>query len=348
MDSVVEALPASSIALERPAEVSVDRRLPLAEALFTIIYVIGCLVICLLSGIPVSLPSSRSLEFTGMSYLVPILAFIAGMVIIVVTKRSAHLLYLAIVLIGYFAILIAHFNVKLGIPMINPASWDAAFWQIDQALRPVVDGARAVHNALAGAFGPIDWLYLFAFLAMFVSSIFTHASRSIAVLRKFVIASMLVHMLGGLSYLIAPALGPFIYETGVNTLETQRQAYMLAAHHAALAGGAAWFEAQGPSHLPAGLAAMPSLHVASSGVFVYFAWRHERYLTWFYAPLFVFIMIEAVASRWHYLVDIPAGLALTVIAVVAAEYCVPRQRATGSARSVTPSPVQPWSGNSAP
>jgi hypothetical protein len=325
MDSVVEALPAASIALERPTEVLVDRRLPLAELFLAIAYVIACLVICRLSGIPVSLPSSRSLDFTGMSYLVPILVFIAGIVIIVVTKRSAHLVYLATVLLAYFVILIAHFNVKLGIHMINPASWDAAFWQVDQTFRPVVDGARAAHNALARAFGPMDWLYLFAFLAMFVSSIFTHASRSIAVLRKFVIASMLVHMLGGLSYLIAPALGPFIYETGVNALEAQRQTYMLAAHHASLAGGAAWFEAHGPSHLATGLAAMPSLHVASSGVFVYFAWQHERYLTWFYAPLFVFIMIEAVASRWHYLIDIPAGLALTVIAVGAAEYCVPRQ-----------------------
>jgi membrane-associated phospholipid phosphatase len=90
---------------------------------------------------------------------------------------------------------------------------------------------------------------------------------------------------------------------------------MLAARDAALPGGISWFQTQGSEFLATGLAAMPSLHVASSAVFVYFAWKHERHLCWFYLPLFGFIMIEAVATRWHYIVDIVAGLGLTALAI---------------------------------
>ena len=85
-------------------------------------------------------------------------------------------------------------------------------------------------------------------------------------------------------------------------------------------GGIPWFKAQGAEFLATGLAAMPSLHVASSAVFVYFAWVYERHLSWFYVPLFVFILIEAVATRWHYLVDIVAGLGLTALAILVVEF----------------------------
>jgi membrane-associated phospholipid phosphatase len=34
-----------------------------------------------------------------------------------------------------------------------------------------------------------------------------------------------------------------------------------------------------------------------------------------YLPLFIFIIFEAVATRWHYWVDVLAGLALTALAI---------------------------------
>jgi PAP2 superfamily len=183
----------------------------------------------------------------------------------------------------------------------------------------VIDAAIGIHRAIASFIGSIDRLYLFAFLAMFGCSLIIHSSRSFPVFRKAVLTAMMVHVLGGLSYLIAPSLGPFIYEPGVNALEAKRQAFMLGAHEAAVQGGADWFRAHGSEFLATGLAAMPSLHVASSAVFVYFAWAYERWLCWLYLPLFGFIMIEAVATRWHYVLDIVAGLGLTAIAVILVE-----------------------------
>ncbi len=290
-------------------------RLPLPEILLASAFVLIGFLISLYCGLPISLPASKSLAFTGLGNLIPMFVVAAGLLIMLLTQKAGRTLYFATALIAYGAILITHFNIKLWVHAINPSLWDEEFWRIDEMLRPVITGSIWFHNGLAAIIGPVDWLYLFAFLAMFVSSIIVHSSRSFLVFRKMILTAMLVHVLGGLSYLITPALGPFIYEPGVNALETHRQIFMLAAHDAALHGGVSWFRTEGSEFLATGLAAMPSLHVASSAVFVYFAWKHDRHLCWFYLPLFGFIMIEAVATRWHYVVDIVAGLGLTALAI---------------------------------
>ena len=306
-------IPAPTISASKATRLRIQ--IPLPEILLASAFVLTGFLISLYFGLPISLPASKSLAFTGLGNLVPMLIVVAGLLITLVTQRAGRTLYFATALIAYGAILIMHFNIKLWVHVINPSLWDEEFWRIDEMLRPLVSGSIIFHNGLATFIGPVDWLYLFAFLAMFVCSIIVHSSRSFLVFREMILTAMLVHVLGGLSYLVTPALGPFIYEPGVNALETQRQIFMLAAHEAALPGGISWFQTQGSEFLATGLAAMPSLHVASSAVFVYYAWKHERHLSWFYLPLFGFIMIEAVATRWHYLVDIVAGLGLTAVAI---------------------------------
>jgi PAP2 superfamily len=310
----------SAAAIDTPARPALRIRLPIPEISLAAVFVLISLVISLSCGLPISLPTSASLAFTGMSSLVPAIVIVCGFALIVLTQPAGRAAYFCTALLSYGAIVIIHFNIKLWAPMINPTLWDAQYRAVDDTLRPMIDGALAFHNGLA-SFVPVDRLYLFAFLAMFGCSMIVHSCQSFGVFRKVVLASMLVHVVGGLSYLIAPALGPFIEEGGVNAVEQSRQAYMFAAHQASVAGGASWLSSQGSTYLATGLAAMPSLHVASSAVFVYFAWRYERRLSWFYWPLFAFIMIEAVATRWHYLVDIAAGLALTAFCVVAVEWC---------------------------
>lgn len=307
---------AADVSAIRPA---LRLRLPIPELSLAALFVGIACGISWAYGLAISLPSTASLAFTGMNNLVPTLVVVTGLVITLVTQRAERALFLAAVLVAYGAILITHFNVKLWVLAINPRLWDAQYLAIDDALRPLIDGARAIHNALAWLGGPVDRLYLFAFLAMFGCSIIIHSSRSFPVFRRMILTAMLVHVIGGLSYLVAPALGPFVHETSVNALEAQRQTFMLAAHNAALVDGKIWFSAHGSEFLATGLGAMPSLHVASSAVFVYYAWMRERWLCWFYVPLFAFIMIEAVATRWHYLVDIVAGLGLTALAIIIVE-----------------------------
>ncbi len=319
---VVMPLPVATV--DTPVLPLLRTRLPIPELALAIFFVsLGC-GLSWGYGLPISVPSGSSLAFTGMNNLVPTLVVVSGLLITLLTQKMERALYFTAVLVGYGAILIVHFNIKLWVHAINPGLWDAAYMRVDTALHPLIDGALTIHNALPAMGGAVNRLYLFAFLAMFGCSIIIHSSRSFPVFRRMILSAMLVHVIGGLTYLIAPALGPFLVESGANALEAERQAFMLSAHDAALAGGANWFGTHGSEFLATGLAAMPSLHVASSAVFVYYAWVHERWLGWAYLPLFSFIMIEAIATRWHYLVDIAAGLGLTALAVFIVERVLAR------------------------
>jgi len=264
------------------------------------------------------LPSGSALEFTGMSYGVPLsLIFMLGLFLIL-TKQTMRLLYYVTAALGYGIILITHFNIKMWMNLINPSLWDGFYWNTDQMVRPLIDASFEIHNFI-GAIIPFgDHLYLFAFLAMFASSIIVHSVQCFIVFRKVIFTAMLVHVLGGLSYLVMPAVGPFMYENGVNALEAARQEHMYGGYRALMAGGRTWIASQGSQFMFAAVAAMPSLHVASSAVFVHYAWKHARWLGVLYLPLFAFIIFEAMATRWHYWIDVVAGLALTAFAIAIA------------------------------
>lgn len=260
-------------------------------------------------------PSSSALEFTGMSYAVPLSLIAVLGLFLIVMKQTMRLVYYAAAGLAYGIILVTHFNIKLWMSLINPTLWDDVYWQTDQMLRPLVDASFAVHNLVETTLPVGDHLYLFAFLAMFAGSIILHSMQRFIVFRKVIFTAMLVHVLGALSYLVMPAVGPFLYEQGVNGLETARQDHMYRGYMALIAGGRPWIASQGSQFMFAAVAAMPSLHVASSAVFVYYAWNNVRWLGVVYLPLFVFIIFEAVATRWHYWIDVVAGLALTAVAI---------------------------------
>ena len=287
----------------------------LVELMLALAFVLIAAVLAFAFNLDFVLPSDRALAFTGMSYAVPLSLICLLGVALILMKKAVLLAYYVTAGLAYGIILVTHFNVKLWMSFVNPRSWDSFYWQTDQMVRPMVDASFAIHNVIDTntAFG--EHLYLFAFLAMFAGSIVVHSMQSFITFRKVIMSAMLVHILGALSYLVAPAVGPFLYEPGVNSLETARQGHMYAGYLAMMGEGRAWLPRQGSQFMFAAVAAMPSLHVASSAVFVYFAWNHARWLGLLYLPLFIFIMFEAVATRWHYWIDVVAGLALTALAI---------------------------------
>lgn len=288
---------------------------PLPELTLAITFLSIGLLLSWYLGIDFSFPDSDALEFTGMSYAVPISLISVLGIFLILAKQTQRLIYYTGAAIAYGIILITHFNIKMWMSLINPVLWDDFYWQTDQMARPLVDAAFWVHIS-ADRFMPAgEHLYLFAFLAMFAGSIIAHSMQRLIVFRKVIFTAMLVHVLGALSYLVMPAVGPFLYEQGVNALETARQEHMYSGYQALIAGGRPWIASQGSQFMFAAVAAMPSLHVASSAVFVYYAWKHARWLGVLYLPLFIFIIFEAVATRWHYWIDVVAGLALTTLAI---------------------------------
>jgi len=227
----------------------------------------------------------------------------------------------------YAVVLICHFNIKLWAPHINPMLWDSTYWQIDTALHPLVAACFAIRRAIAPLI-PLDGnFYMTAFIAMFYLSFCFQAVRDPHNFRTLFLAALLFQGLGALSYLVMPALGPFLHEQGVEPLQTLAQQGMLGDYHANMAGGAAWIAENGATHLTVGLAAMPSLHTGGSFLFLLFAWRYAKVLIPLYLILFGFILVDSIASRWHYLIDVPVGIALALTCAWLAERLNPRAEA---------------------
>jgi membrane-associated phospholipid phosphatase len=55
-------------------------------------------------------------------------------------------------------------------------------------------------------------------------------------------------------------------------------------------------------------AAFPSEHVAGSVAALWGAWRHRRWLFWVMAPLVICMCVSTVWGRYHYVVDVFAGI----------------------------------------
>jgi membrane-associated phospholipid phosphatase len=102
-----------------------------------------------------------------------------------------------------------------------------------------------------------------------------------------------------------------------------------------LATGARWLQINSGHDLTFGLAAMPSLHAGASFIFLCYAWRHVRWLGVVYVPVFIWILFEAMASRWHYGVDLVVGVVMAYGCILLAERWM-RARETARGETVKP------------
>ncbi|HTV04439.1 MAG TPA: phosphatase PAP2 family protein [Acidobacteriaceae bacterium] len=206
-------------------------------------------------------------------------------------------------------VLTLHFQIKLWIPLLRSTTYDSIYEATDRFffswLNPLIAWrSRWPQNHW------IDGLYFEVFFWIFLVSFIAHNQRSRSEFRRVFLAVLLMFALGANLYLVAPALGPFLYHPSANALIGDVQRYMYGIRKSELAGGVIWLRANSGRYLTCGLAAMPSLHAAGSFIFLYYAWRYVRPLAWVYGPIFIWILFAAMASRWHYGIDLVAGIAL--------------------------------------
>lgn len=217
-------------------------------------------------------------------------------------------------------IVFLHFNFKLWAMLVNPHRFDEPYFAIDQAMAWL---ATAI-DLLNLGFSPLKEImpdaYHDVFVAMFLATFLclAAAGRRLAFDRTL-LAVALVLLIGGLAYLPLPAFGPFLYQSPVGSQADLIQQEMLGFMQPFIASRGQVY-AGGNFIMP--LAAMPSLHLAHAFVLLYYAWRHLRWLGYLYLPAFLFLASEAVVSRWHYLIDLPAGLAVALLCICIAERTV--------------------------
>jgi membrane-associated phospholipid phosphatase len=65
--------------------------------------------------------------------------------------------------------------------------------------------------------------------------------------------------------------------------------------------------------------AFPSGHTMLALVVLFYTWRYEKRLLFLFAPIALLIIISTIYLRYHYAVDVLAGIILTVPTIVAAE-----------------------------
>ncbi len=319
---------------------SLDPRHPLFEdgrrGLFALRYpelwltggmVMVMVVLASVLGAPIVFPAGTSLNFLGLHYSLPVAMPLAWFALVLFARAmgfsdrrddiewSQRILRYLSFIISLSIVIWCHLNIKLWIPLLNPSSFDAAYQASDLWLGPLVGGMAWIRAEVAGYVSTVDTWYLFFFIFLFFASFVYHAVFDERNLSRVFLAVLLIEAVGPFCYLIAPAVGPFIYEPSVNQVAHMNQQIMWEAHQDIRRLGTPWLAENGRYYLPAGLAAMPSLHAGAPWIFVHYLYKARSTLLPIASLMFVWILIEAVVAKWHYVVDLPAGIVLAFICI---------------------------------
>ena len=292
-----------------------------------ITFAVVVIVIGWVIGGELQIPSERVSKALGVNAAMPIaFAMIAYMLVhltpIVFGKGRRlpehflrHLGCDLTLLFVFVVVVYLHFNLKMWIPIINPALYDAEFMATDEKLRWLVDFftwlSRAFRSLVSGE---VRWYQVDLSVMFILAFCYLSAERN-AEYPRFVVGVLLVLSLGGLSYLVSPALGPFIFETSPDILAAQAQLGMYEAYQEVREEGMAWILRSGSRYFTGPLAAMPSLHVAHATVITYYIITSRSALTPLFVIMWSWMVIDSIALRWHYVIDAPAGFALALFVI---------------------------------
>jgi hypothetical protein len=218
------------------------------------------------------------------------------------------------------------------LPVVQGRPLDAVLQRADIFLfgvEPAVWAQRFATPAVVEYFAFFYFSY-FAILALYAFAVLglSTARGSTA---EFTIGAALVYCIGQLGYAVVPGVGPVVH--------------LGAAFDAPLEGGLFWGWVQATVGAAGALRDIfPSLHTAAPVWFTLFALRHARdhasrpwaaaaVLTGFFA---INIVISTIVLRWHYAVDVIAGLVLAGFVHWAAPRLAAREAAYRSRACLEP------------
>ena len=234
-----------------------------------------------------------------------IVAFRRGLV---TARPAAPILYRAAVLGG---VLGPYFVLRDLLPVVRPGSFDHVLYGLDLALfggEPAVWMQRFVTPAATEWFS-FFYLCYFPLLALFTLPIAFGVDRE-AIIGELATGMILVYCVGQSLYLLVPGFGPY--------------AAFPALFPETLPSGP-WHDALVRTVATAGAQKdiFPSLHTAGPLFLTLFAFRHRREpafrIAW---PLTAFVTVNILVAtlllRWHYAIDVVAGVVLGLAAFAGA------------------------------
>jgi hypothetical protein len=272
------------------------------------------LLIKIALGLRLYYPDHNALRFLGIHYAAPVAITLIISLFLLAKRKSTNeeLLgetwnYLRTGL-AFAWIVFVHFNLKLWSHLINPRSWDQLFNEIDHHLPMIFEVAYPIATTVQ-RYWSFSNSYSDLFILMFVISFVYHGLRGgYNEFETVVVTCALVLALGGIAYSFAPAFGPLMYEDPPFRYMTAMKSFTVR-----------FIESHGidydPEMFAAMLAAMPSLHVAHATVFTWFAFRFRREMLAIFIPVLLYICSGALATRFHYVIDLPAGFLVAFICI---------------------------------
>ncbi|MCS6799828.1 MAG: phosphatase PAP2 family protein [Myxococcota bacterium] len=229
--------------------------------------------------------------------------------------------------IGVFAPAVcSYFSLRWLLPSLRPDIVDDTLLAIDEALfgtTPAIWVESFWSPALTEWFAFFYYSYFFVLGLNLLPVLFFGRG---AILRELMVGALVVCTLGHVGYTLVPAYGPYHHMSFATPLE----------------GGLFWhLVLEAVRSAGAMLDVFPSLHTAYPTFFAIFAVRHRRTVPyrWLW-PLSVLVAVNIVPAtmvlRWHYAIDIVAGIALAAFAAWAAARVSAREASrTDSGRQPT-------------
>ncbi|MGZ3688011.1 MAG: phosphatase PAP2 family protein, partial [Bdellovibrionota bacterium] len=193
---------------------------------------------------------------------------------------------------------------------------DAQLQWLDSAIflghDPLLIAERWISPALS------EWMtlsytaYGLIFLAVFAM---LFVKKDLQPFAKLIFATTLALALGYLGYTLVPAVGPMF----ARTFSTPVDLHYLKELKESLI-----------DRTRIERDCFPSLHTAITLIAASFAWRNLKPLFWILAPFAVTVPLACVYLRYHYVVDVLAGIALAAFAIVTSERVLRKSEARAS------------------
>jgi membrane-associated phospholipid phosphatase len=226
-------------------------------------------------------------------------------------------------LVVYGSVQLSYFTLHDLLPTATTRVLDERLYQIDRGLfgvEPTLWADRFVAPTTT------EWFSFFYFSYFFVLGVHVlpmlFGTRRLRLLAEFALGIIGVVCIGELLYLVVPGYGPYRHLAGLYQNQLPSGFWYDLVQETVQKGGAL-------------LDIFPSLHTAGPAFIAMFSFRHRderpfRY-TWPVAAFFSLNIIGAtIFLRWHYLIDILAGLALATFCAVASGKLTAWERARRS------------------
>lgn len=200
-------------------------------------------------------------------------------------------------------VLLSYFQLREILPAVSSRALDAEILELDRRLfdfEPAIAWDPLVTPATT------EWFSFFYFsyfgLLMIFCLAFLLVVRDKALIARFSFGILAVFCTAHLVYMLVPGYGPYKYLAGSFQNELSGGFFWRAVWDTVQAGGAM-------------KDIFPSLHTAAPTFFTLFAWTHrDRLIFRLSFPVLAFftsqIILATMFLRWHYLIDIVAGLTL--------------------------------------